>query len=528
MVALTKIDRVAPDRVEAARDQTAELLRGTYLEGAPICPVSSVTLEGFDVFYETLVAVAGKIRPKRIDGVFRLPLDRAFSVKGHGTVVSGIPVTGSARLGDEVILLPHGDVGRIRRVEVYGHTSETVLAGQCAALNVGHWDHRKIGRGHTLTVPDYFSPQQWYVCKLRLLPGKKQTLKIGAQVKFHTGTSEVPATIFPLKGDRMQPGEEYLVQVRAQTPVVAGPGDRFILRSASPVATIGGGMVIEAMSHKLKRKLPNLYGDIQQRAEAAADERRFVEYCLRTAPLLAARPVDVARRAKVPGHRVEEMFDEMARQQEIFTLLPGKYIHRETAAAAELRILETVKQFHEQAPESPGTTLDELRESTRIDKTALDGLVARMTADGRLVENNRRLAVPDHRAMFQPQDAACAEAIESLFRQQAFKPPGEDEIVAKTGATADTVGKILRTLVEHDRLVQVAEGLLFHREAVDRGRDILVEFFQKEERLESVKFKYLLDTTRKYALPLLDYFDRVGFTRRVGNTRYLKTPPAAS
>jgi selenocysteine-specific elongation factor len=526
MVALTKIDRVAPDRVEAARAQTAELLRGTFLDGAPIRPVSSVTLEGFDPFYESLVAVAGQVQPKRIDGVFRLPLDRAFSVKGHGTVVSGIPVAGSARLGDEVILLPHGDIGRIRRVEVYGHTSETVLAGQCAALNVGHWDHRKIGRGHTLTVPDYFSPHQWHVCRLRLLPGKQRTLKIGAQVKFHTGTSDVPATVFPLKGDRMQPGEEHLVQIRAQTPLVAGPGDRFILRSASPVETIGGGMVIEALTHKLKRKHPHLHESIQQRAEAATDERRFVEYCLRTAPLLAARPADVALRAKVPGHRVEEMFDELARQKKIYLLSPGKYIHRETAAEAERRILEAVRQFHEQAPESPGITRDELRESTRIDKAALDGLVARITTEGRLVENNRRLANPEHRAMFQPEDAESAELIESLFRRQAFQPPGADDLVKNTGATAQNISKIIKILVQHDRLVQVAEGLLFHREAVDRGREILIEYFQKEERLESVKFKYLLDTTRKYALPLLDYFDRVGVTRRAGNTRYLQTPPA--
>jgi selenocysteine-specific elongation factor len=284
-------------------------------------------------------------------------------------------------------------------------------------------------------------------------------------------------------------------------------------------------MVIEALTHKLKRKHPNLHESIQQRAEAATDERRFVEYCLRTAPLLAARPADVALRAKVPGSRVEEMFDELARQEKIFVLSPGKYIHRETAAEAGQRILETVRQFHEQSPESPGVTLDELRESTRIDKTALDGLVSRMTAEGRLVENNRRLAAPEHRAMFQAEDAQYAEVVESLFRRQAFKPPGADKLADETGATAEIISKILKILIEHDRLVQVAEGLLFHREAVDRGREILVEFFQKEERLESVKFKYLLDTTRKYALPLLDYFDRVGVTRRMGNTRYLKTPP---
>ena len=199
LVALTKIDRIAPEDFDLVRADFAGFLQGTFLEGAAILPVSNVTGEGFDQFYEALFALVGRITPRRVDGVFRLPLDRAFSAPGYGTVVAGIPVCGSARIGDEVVVLPHGLTGRIKRIEVYGHVSDTVLAGQCAAVNVGHWESQAIRRGDAVTLPGYFSPEVWYLCHLRLLPREKLHLKQAAEVKFHTGTSEVNAAVYNLK-----------------------------------------------------------------------------------------------------------------------------------------------------------------------------------------------------------------------------------------------------------------------------------------------------------------------------------------
>ncbi len=305
IVALTKIDRVEPEHREGVCADLANFLRGTFLQDSPILPVSNVTGEGFDRFLEALWDLVRKIEPKRTDGVFRMPLDRAFSVQGYGTVVSGIPVAGSAHTGDEVVLLPHNIAGRIRRIEVYGQTSDTVMAGQCAALNVGHWDQRIIRRGDTLALPGYFAPQEWFVCQLRLLPRDKLFLKSGSEVKFHTGTSDVAAMFYPLKGNHMEGGHEDLIQVRTKTPLVAGPGDYFILRTPSPVRTIGGGRIIEAVDRRLKGSRPHVYEDLQERAEAVFDETRFVEYCIRRAESPAQSPQAVAARAKVPHNRLK-------------------------------------------------------------------------------------------------------------------------------------------------------------------------------------------------------------------------------
>jgi selenocysteine-specific elongation factor len=521
-VALTKIDRVDADARSLAASEVQRFVQGTFLEGKPIVPLSNVTFEGFDPFYEALAALVHGVPPKPLDGLFRLPLDRSFSVQGYGTVVSGIPVRGSARLDDEVVLLPHGVTGRIRGIEVYGRTSDTVLAGQCAALNVRHFDPRMIRRGDTLTVPGFFKPERWFGCTLRLLSHEKLALKHGVSVKFHTGTAEVTATLYAMQGDVMRGGEEHLVQIRTDAPVVAGPGDYFIVRSLSPVQTVGGGMVIESLPGKLRRNRPGVTDDLRQRGQLVQDDRRFVEYCLKTARGLAARDNELAVRVKLPLGRVQAVLEDLASEKVVVSLSPKLLMHQIVAADATRRIAEQIGGFHRESPESPGMTLEQLRTAAGLDHEVLDGLVALLKADGRVVEHKGRFALAEHRATFRDEDVESIETIESLYREQTFAPPSAEDVATRTGLPLREVQRVLRILREHEQLVQVSEGMLFHREAVERARKLLVDYIRKEGRLESVRFKYLLDTTRKFALPLLDYFDRVGVTRRDGNTRYLR------
>jgi selenocysteine-specific elongation factor len=528
IVALTKIDRIAPENRADVQGKVAAFLRGTFLESAPICPLSNITGEGFDPFLESLWALVESIEPRRTDGVFRLPLERGFSVQGYGTVVAGIPVAGAAHAGDEVVLLPHGLAGRIRRVEVYGQTSDTVMAGQCAALNVGHWDHREIGRGDVLTVPGYFSPQQWFLCSVRLLSREKLLIKSGAEVRFHTGTSDVAASFYPLKGTHFEGGQSGLIQVKTKSPIVAGPSDHFLLRTLSPVQTIGGGVIVEAVEGRVKAKHPEILQDLQERAEAIFDQPRFVEYCVRRAESLCATENAVAVRSKVPRDRVRAILADLASRQVVSTVAAKGYIHRDTAAETEQRIVDVTARFHQQSPESPGLLPEQLWQAVPIDKTVLGALVDRLKAQGRLAEKNGRLALAEHRSTFGGEDSKQLETIEALFRDKLFSPPDAAEVARQTGIAANKLQKLLKLLQEHGRLVLVGGELLFHRDAVDRARELLLAQFTKEGRLDSVQFKYLLDTTRKFALPILDHLDRIGLTRRVGNTRFPKNPPPGS
>jgi len=528
VVALTKVDCVRPERAKAVSAEVRTFLNGTFLQEAPILPVSGVTGQGFDQFYEALKDLVDRITPKNADGVFRLPVERTFSVKGYGTVVTGIPVSGSTKVGDELLLLPHDSKGRVKAIQVYKRDSQVATVGQCAALNVTQWDYRTITRGNVVTVEKYFSPQQWYLCELSVLPQNAKGIKNGTEVKFHTGTSEVVATVYLLQGNGTSPGQQCLAQFRLSEPVVAGPRDRFILRTLSPPQTVGGGMIVEAIPRRLKRNHPDVLQDARARAEAVRNREEFVEYCIRTAPSFAVTETGLSIRIKVPPLALKQIVAELTRQGKVFSLDAKLYIHTKTAEGVGTELLNIVSNFHRDNPESPGIELKQLHEKSQLKKELFDGLVKHLISQGKLVEKKRRFALPQHREAFSELEQRLLSSIESLFRDRPFNPPRFEEVLEHTKAGADEVRKAMRILREQEQLVRVEGDMFFHVEAVRRARDILTSFVQKEGKMESVKFKYLLDTSRKFAIPLLDYFDRVGVTRRAGYTRYLAKPTERS
>jgi len=525
IVALTKIDCVGQEQVDKVTAEIKEFLAGTFLEKAPICPVSSITGQGFDIFYEALKELVNSIEPKRTDGVFRLPIERVFSVKGYGTVVSGIPVSGTVKIGDEVTLFPHGVKGRIKAIQVYKRQSDTAMVGQCAALNVPQWDYKTIRRGCCLTLGEYFSPQQWFLCTLRILPHIKSPLKNGASIKFHTGTSEIVSSIYLLQGDNISAGEESIVQVRLNESVVAGPGDRFILRSLSPVQTLGGGMIIEAIPRKLKRNHPGVLQDAQSRAKAILSGEDFVEYAIKTIEAFAAGRSELAVRTKMLPKQLNEVIRELIDRNNVVDIGSKLFVHRDTLGKIQKRLVDIVDDYHQKKPESPGIAVEQLCETSGLRKDVFYGLLKLLLAESKLIEKKNRIALPGHSESFSDDEQKLIRSVESVFTERYFNPPNLQEVIEHTKASRDKVQKIFKILIEQQRLVRVDKDLFFHRDAVEQARETLVTYIREQGSLESVKFKYLLDTTRKYAIPLLDYFDRIGLTRRSGYTRYLRTPP---
>jgi len=553
IVALTKTDCVEPSRLESVTGQIQDFLTGTFLENAPILPVSNITGHGFDTFLEALQTLVDTIEPKKTDGVFRMPVERTFSVKGYGTVVTGIPVAGSIKLADEVVLFPEGAKGRIKAIQVYKRSSETAMVGQCAALSVPQWDYKNIERGCTVTLGEYFRPEQWYLCKLRLLPHLKSPLKNGASVKFHTGTCDAVATVFLLEGNSTSGGRECLAQIGLTRPprIVAAPRDRFILRSLSPVQTIGGGIIVEALAKKLRRNQPNVIQEATDREKAVGVEKDFVEYCVKTAEGFAASQNELGFRAKMLPGPLKKVMDELVGEGRVIHLDSKLLIHTDTSNDVQKKLVGLVGDFHRAKPQSPGMSAEEFyeeyshkgtkaqrmnnskpsclsvlvaKEASRLKKDVFDSLLSLLVARGKLVERKHRLALPEHRETFKDDEQQLVASIESLFKTRSFNPPTEQEVVQHSKADADKIQKALRILIEQEQLIRVDKDLFFHREAVEKARQTLTTYINTEGGLESVKFKYILDTTRKFAIPLLDYFDRIGVTRRVGYTRYLKTP----
>ena len=522
IVALTKVDCVGTDRLPIVTTEVRNFLTGTFLQGAPILPVSGITGQGFGEFHEALKELIETIEPKKTDGVFRMPIERAFSLKGYGTVVAGIPVSGSVAAGDEVMLLPKEIKGRAKAIQVYKRNSNAAVSGQCAAINVPKWDHKTIKRGDVVTVGKYFSPQRWYLCKLNLLDSCSISLKTGTGIKFHTGTSEIVAKMYLLQGNTITNGQQGIVQFRLNEPVVAAPGDRFMLRSLSPVRTVGGGLIVEAIPQRLKRSKPGVLEEALARSKAVATEKDFIEYCVETTADMAANETELLLRAKILPQKFDEIMAELITQNKVIELAPGLFIHSQTVRSVEQQLLNIVRDFHHTFPDSPGVSIDRFYELSKLRKNVFDGLVKSLISKGEIVERKHCLALPDHCESFTEDRKRLLATIETLFSTRLFNPPKLEDIIQDIAAQPQEVQKTLNILIEQEQLVQIEKNLFFHHRAIDKACELLTAFIEKEGKLESVKFKYLLDTTRKFAIPLLDYFDRIGVTRRVGNTRYLK------
>jgi len=522
VVALTKVDIVTPERVHSATQEIKDYLQNTFLKDADIFPLSSITGQGFGEFYDGLKDLVADLAPKQTDGVFRLPVERTFSVKGYGTVASGIPVSGSAAVGDTIMLYPKGQSGRIKAIQVYQAQSDQVQCGQCAAINVGQWDHRSVTRGDVITVDGYFEPSTWYLCQLDLLPGEGLSLKNGAEVKFHTGTSETVATVFLMEGNRAFGGEQTLVQLRLSQAIVAGPTDRFILRSLSPVRTIGGGYVVEALSQKLRRSRPEVLEDAKARARAVQTDLGFVEYCIRSAPTYSTTYKAIAQRTKKKLNTVEPLIKRLIETGRVQALSATLVIHTDTAEILKKQIVAEVSSYHTKEPASPGMDTDACILATGLAKPIFQALARQLIESQTLKAVETRLALANHNSNFDPVLEKRMQQVEALFEDQAFKPPKLLDVMNQCKLSNKDTDDTIRLLVQHNKLMRVDGDMYFHTNAIEEAKRRAVAHLNKEGSLQSVDFKYMLDTTRKYAIPLLDYLDKIAVTRRApDNTRYL-------
>ncbi len=286
--------------------------------------------------------------------------------------------------------------------------------------------------------------------------------------------------------------------------------------------TIGGGIIVEATATRLKRNRPEVVADLQERSRAVRDPARFVEYCVKSAESLAVDAKAVSLRTKIPLSQVTEILTTLQTQGLIQAIDGRQSIHGETLAKVQAQLTAAVRQFHQQQPTSPGIRPEALLAESGMAKEVFDAVTARMLASGALVDRKGLLALPGHQEQFNDAERELLTKVESLYQGRPFNPPEPQEVMAALRLAEGPVTRLLRILVEQQRLVRVEQDLFFHADAVAEAKARLIAHIQQNGGLESVKFKYLIDTTRKYAIPLLDYFDKIGVTRRVGYTRLLK------
>ena len=521
LVAVTKTDMVDSEFVDLVTLEAEEYLTGSFLEGAPIVPISSKTGEGIEELQQQLGRLAREAEPKNSRHHFRLPIDRVFVMKGFGSVVTGTMVSGSLGIDSEVEILPDQRRVRVRGIEVHDRQAERAVAGQRTAINLAGVDASSLHRGMVLAAAGKFQPSLRIDCSLDLLPSARP-LKYGARVHFHTGAAEIEGRVYFL--DRravLKPGESAYTQVRFQDPLVVLRGDRFIVRQFSPVVTIGGGVVLDNLAPRHRNS-----EDWLSKLEAleTGQPNEILEALIRGEPYGLSSAEIISRTAWL-----DEEYEHSVRaleQQGVAVKVhdsPTWLVHRDPFRAALNQVSVFLGLFHKENPLLPGAPKEALRSTEFASAPAffIDALLARLVRDKKVAIDAEPVRLLTHRVVLQQDEQEARDKIVSAFEQAGLAVPALPELLSQLQIDAPRARRILQGLLREKLLVKVTADLVFHNDSIERLKSLLQDRKRESDRITVPVFKDLAEISRKYAIPLLEYLDREKVTRRVGDERLI-------
>jgi selenocysteine-specific elongation factor len=525
LVVITKTDLVDEEMLALVEDDARELIAGSFLENAPLVSVSSRTGAGMDQLKSRLVELGKRVPPRSKDFTTRLPIDRAFSMKGFGAVVTGTLISGQIREGDELELLPLKVNVRVRGLQVHNKSVTEAHAGQRTAVNLAGIDTAQIERGMVLAPPGRLRPTQIVDVWIDVLPGASRPVRSRSRVRFHIGATEVLGRVRVLEGSQIDVGSSGLAQLRLEAPVVAVHGDRFILRSYSPAETIAGGVIVDPFATKHRgRELDNALQLLRllMRDDRAAKFEGFV----RTAGIRGLR---LAELAAATGWTNEVL---QVQKTDSVVEVGGLFIARDSLDRLTAALVNELDRYHKREPLARGMLRETLREKvfTHSAPELFNGVLARLEAEAKVVSEKDIVRSSAHSVGLSDQDVALRDRIEQVYVAAGLEAPSLDEAMTKANVAAPQrtqARKLLQLLLDDRKLVRITGDMFMHANVITDLKAKLQTYAAQHEpdRLIDVPtFKDLAGVSRKYAIPLLEYFDRDQTTRRAGDKRLILKP----
>ena len=523
LVALTKTDMVDPDWLELVQEDTAEFLQGTFLDGKPIIPVSSKTGEGLPDLLDALRTMCRDLHPRTSTGPVRLPVDRVFTMRGFGAVVTGTLFSGSLHLEDRVDMLPSRLSARVRGLQVHGEAVKEAVAGQRTAINVQGIEKADLQRGEVLVTPGRFPSTHMLDITLTLLADAPRPLKSRTRVRFHIGTSEILGRIILLDGDELQPGEEALAQIRLEAPAVAAAHDRYVIRSYSPIQTIGGGRILDALPAKHKRFRPQVIEQLTMLRDGTDADALTVH--LYNAGYAGLKWADFLLRSTHEESLLRAQVDALLHQGigVAIETNPPWVLHHEQYDQARRQIVHLLEAFHRDNPLKPAMFTEELRSKfPRMEDKVFTAILHALADAGELDVSRDKVKLSQHNVILSAEHQALVDALEQDFLRAQFQPPSPDEALAAHKLTHAEDYELLQVLVDQQKLVRLKGDLFYHQEVLADIERRLRTHLEQQDAITAGEFRDLLQISRKYAIPLLEHFDNQRVTIRMGDTRVLR------
>lgn len=525
LVALTKSDLVDADLLELARSEVEDFVRGSFLESGPVVAVSSRTGRGIDELKAAIAALVQATPPKTLSAPPRLPVDRSFSIKGFGTVVTGTLIAGELKVGDEVEVLPSGKRTRIRNLQTHGQDTERAFAGQRTAVNLQGVEVDQVQRGSVLAEPGRIESTAMLDARLELLESCPRPLGNRARVRLHHGTAEVMARVVPLGQSvsdfKIEPGARALVQLRLEEPVTALPGDRFIIRSYSPQVTIGGGVVID--SHPEKHRRSDLAAQRTLEDLESSDRSDQVALFVEMAGARGMTRQALGGRTGIADDELTAFVEDLVKAGRIVEISGSPATVVSAAACERLArsVLDLLGEHHRREPLSLGLSREEVRERVfgKLKPEIFRAVIARLVAEGKIAADRDALKAATHQPALSGDTAAAKDRLEAAFRKSSLQALTIEEAAAAVDVQVELARKLYNLLVSEGRLTRIGD-MVFHSDSLEQLKARVRARKRVSLKMDVGVFKEITGgLSRKYAIPLLEYLDRERITRRVGNER---------
>ncbi len=520
LVALTKKDLVEPDWLTLVQEEICATLKKTFLENAPIIPVSNITGEGISELRRALAEMMAKIPARQDRGVFWLPVDRAFSMKGFGTVVTGSVLSGQVNSGEELEILPAQKTVRVRGLQQHGKETNHVQIGDRAAINLLGVATEEVGRGDVLAAPGYFHPTRRANCRVQLLASAPAPLRNRSRVRVHLGTAEILARVIPLGANELAPGQTDYVHFLFETPVATRRLEPLVIRRYSPPRTIGGGIILDAEAAPYRTRDAALLPKLQALEKEDPQELLVAQF------LLAGRyVVTVDQLAAETGGKKEDLQKQIQALVQTQNVLPvGKrgFLHRHRLETLGQQLENLLRDFHQKNPIRLGPRKAELSGtiSALNDAALLNFLIEHYKNTGKIKEVEAHLALAEHEIQLTPAQESLRQKVSDTLYAQAFAPASPAELAAKFSATEKELEDILSVLLLQKEIARLEDGIFMHQRRLDEAKKRVIDYLRQNHEITVSQFKALVEnTSRKFAVPLMQYFDATGITERRGEVR---------
>ncbi len=525
LVVLTKIDLVDEEWLELVTEDIKDFIRGTFLEEAPIVPVSSVSGAGLKEFIETLDQLSARIPQRPVSSLFRLPVDRVFSMKGFGTVITGTLVSGKIGVGDTVMLYPSGITSKVRGIQVHNQSVTTAEAGMRTAINFQGLEKAAVNRGEVLSTPAALRPSYMVDASIHYLNSNKKPIKNRARVRFHTGTSEVLGVLVLLEKEELLPGDTDIAQIRLDSSVAVIKDDRFVLRSYSPVRTIGGGHILNPIPEKHKR----FKTDIVQGIKGLLDQdvEAIISYHVDKSGYQGVSFSDLKIMTNIPDKQLSNIMQGLLSKQMVILADRdnGVYVHRNGINALRKEMFTYLHNYHQANPLKAGMPKEELKSKfPALQGLKLFNFVLNQTIkENEIIQEEKTVRLASHTVSLGDDQADIKKRILDVYRESQLTPPYFKEISEMLGVEASHTKEVLMLLLEEGLILKAKEDLYFYSEAVKALQQKLVDFLVAHGEITTPQFKEMTGVSRKYLIPLIEFFDAQNVTIRIGDTRKLRS-----